>query len=211
MNVQIKLPEPCEANWNDMQPVDGGRYCNQCCKAVIDFTLWDPEAIATYLLQHAEEKPCGRFNTTHLNRNITIKTHLISQIEQWHTPIWNKWVAVIVICFAVFSTACNDLASNSNAGRSTLTPVDTFEKNIQIIGVFIIDTIPQSDTLSPQHKKAEFKPLQKLQKTKNTTLVEANTSDVLGGAPILERVPEIIKPTTNDTFIGPPKETQETP
>jgi hypothetical protein len=36
--ILITIPEPCTQDWNEMQPVPGGRYCAHCQKAVVDFS-----------------------------------------------------------------------------------------------------------------------------------------------------------------------------
>ena len=35
---QLQIPEPCHESWEKMNPVEQGRFCNSCQKAVIDFT-----------------------------------------------------------------------------------------------------------------------------------------------------------------------------
>jgi hypothetical protein len=62
MNSQLKIsiPKPCAQSWEEMIPVEGGNYCEQCNKVVIDFT-----AMNTIEFQHwfnnAGANVCGRF------------------------------------------------------------------------------------------------------------------------------------------------------
>jgi hypothetical protein len=44
-----------------MSPVTNGRYCDSCCKVVVDFSDCSNEAIAAYFLANAGQRPCGRF------------------------------------------------------------------------------------------------------------------------------------------------------
>jgi hypothetical protein len=44
--IQISIPEPCQEGWQNMTPVEKGRFCASCQKMVLDFTyLSDNEII----------------------------------------------------------------------------------------------------------------------------------------------------------------------
>ena len=69
--IQISIPEPCHEGWQNMTPVEKGRFCASCQKTVLDFThLSDNEIIN---LVNKNDNLCGRINTSQLNRNL-IKT-----------------------------------------------------------------------------------------------------------------------------------------
>jgi hypothetical protein len=66
---QLQIPEPCHENWDKMTPVDKGRFCDSCQKAVVDFTgMSDAQLVAFF------KKPstgvCGRFFNDQLARDI---------------------------------------------------------------------------------------------------------------------------------------------
>ena len=67
--LHISIPEPCQQNWNNMSASDGGHYCSQCSKTVLDFSsMTDAE-----LIQHFKTRPvnvCGRFRPGQLERDI---------------------------------------------------------------------------------------------------------------------------------------------
>ncbi|MGL4595961.1 MAG: hypothetical protein ACRCYO_00440, partial [Bacteroidia bacterium] len=38
MKPVVQIPEPCSEDWNKMTPETQGRFCDKCCKVVVDFT-----------------------------------------------------------------------------------------------------------------------------------------------------------------------------
>jgi hypothetical protein len=66
--IQISIPEPCHEGWQNMTPVEKGRFCASCQKTVVDFThLSDNEIIN---LVSKNDALCGRINVSQLNRNL---------------------------------------------------------------------------------------------------------------------------------------------
>jgi hypothetical protein len=66
--IQITIPEPCQEGWQNMTPVEKGRFCASCQKTVLDFThLSDNEIIK---LVSKNDTLCGRINVSQLNRNL---------------------------------------------------------------------------------------------------------------------------------------------
>ncbi len=66
--IQISIPEPCQEGWQNMTPVEKGRFCASCQKTVLDFThLSDNEIIKVV---SKEKNVCGRINVSQLNRNL---------------------------------------------------------------------------------------------------------------------------------------------
>lgn len=66
--IQIAIPEPCHKGWQNMTPVEKGRFCASCQKTVLDFThLSDNEIIK---LVSKKDNLCGRINVSQLNRNL---------------------------------------------------------------------------------------------------------------------------------------------
>ncbi|ANE52910.1 T9SS type A sorting domain-containing protein [Flavisolibacter tropicus] len=72
----LSIPTPCHENWDQMTPVEKGRFCASCQKTVIDFTNMTDQQLAAYF-----KKPtgsvCGRFVKDQLERNITVPTKRI--------------------------------------------------------------------------------------------------------------------------------------
>lgn len=72
----LSIPAPCHERWEQMAPVEQGRFCNSCQKTVIDFTNMTDQQLAAYF-----KKPignvCGRFAPDQLERDITVPTKRI--------------------------------------------------------------------------------------------------------------------------------------
>jgi hypothetical protein len=66
--IQISIPEPCHQGWQNMTPVEKGRFCSSCQKTVLDFTYLSDNEIIN--LVNKNDTLCGRINTSQLNRNL---------------------------------------------------------------------------------------------------------------------------------------------
>lgn len=58
------IAEPCSANYNQMSPADKGRFCESCCKVVVDFTKKSAQEILDFL--SGNQDTCGRFRKSQL-------------------------------------------------------------------------------------------------------------------------------------------------
>lgn len=68
--MYLQIYHPCHENWAEMLPNAEGRFCQNCQKVVIDFSKMTDNEINNYFLQRENEKICGRFKPSQLNRNI---------------------------------------------------------------------------------------------------------------------------------------------
>ncbi|RTQ47545.1 carboxypeptidase regulatory-like domain-containing protein [Hymenobacter gummosus] len=59
MSARLSIPQPCPANWEQMTPAAGGRYCATCEKVVVDFTRMSEAEVLAWLSRHG--RTCGRF------------------------------------------------------------------------------------------------------------------------------------------------------
>lgn len=79
--VMFKIEEPCHEKWSAMTPVQGGRFCYQCDKRVVDVSkLSDRELVKFY--KTASKSTCARFRTDQLDRAIPLEAFKSSALSQ---------------------------------------------------------------------------------------------------------------------------------
>ncbi|GAB5557392.1 MAG: hypothetical protein SchgKO_16050 [Schleiferiaceae bacterium] len=82
-SLHISIPEPCHEDWNQMTPMERGRFCDACQKNVWDFT----KASDRELYRFFENKPqgvCGRFSTHQLDRDIVPMVNRPQKRAPWY-------------------------------------------------------------------------------------------------------------------------------
>jgi hypothetical protein len=65
----LRVPEPCNEPWFDMEATQNGRTCARCSKELVDFTGFSNVQLAEFMGRQQEEV-CGRFSTSQLNKNL---------------------------------------------------------------------------------------------------------------------------------------------
>ena len=91
--IQINIPEPCNEGWQNMTPVEKGRFCASCKKTVLDFTYLSDNEIIN--LVDKNDNLCGRINISQLNRNL---------IETKRTSNYFGYLATSVLAFLGLGT-----------------------------------------------------------------------------------------------------------
>lgn len=71
-NIQLRIADPCHENWDNMTPVEKGRFCGSCQKQVIDFSSMSDRQVAEFFKKPSTGSVCGRFMTDQLDRSIEI-------------------------------------------------------------------------------------------------------------------------------------------
>ncbi len=70
MKTILSIPEPCHENWEQMTPVEQGRFCAVCSKTLTDFSgMSDQELL--YQINRKGSKMCGRFSAEQIGRMLT--------------------------------------------------------------------------------------------------------------------------------------------
>ena len=69
---QLQIPEPCHEDWSKMTPVEQGRFCGSCQKAVVDFTGMSDMQLVAFFKKQSTGSVCGRFYNDQLDRDFEI-------------------------------------------------------------------------------------------------------------------------------------------
>jgi hypothetical protein len=81
--IQLSIAEPCHENWDNMSPVDKGKFCGSCQKQVVDFSNMSDRQIAEFFKKPSTGSVCGRFMTDQLEREIEIPKKRIPFVKHF--------------------------------------------------------------------------------------------------------------------------------
>lgn len=154
--IQLHIPEPCHENWNKMDITEQGRYCQSCCKQVVDFTMMSDEQIIDYL-SNTKGKTCGRFDHDQLNHSL----------QKNKLSYWKWFIATFTLLFFSFSKTyaqkkeqCNNknkvIKDNENTKQlmgkvpQNIISVDT--SKLKIVGQLVA---PEKNKLRNKRKKKQ--------------------------------------------------------
>jgi hypothetical protein len=65
----IRIPNPCNENWDAMTPMLDGRFCGSCKKVVVDFSRMTDRDIVRYFKSY-KGQACGSFSRDQLDRQL---------------------------------------------------------------------------------------------------------------------------------------------
>jgi len=88
---QLQIPEPCHEDWNEMTPVQQGRFCDSCQKSVVDFTGMSDMQLIAFFKKPSTGSVCGRFFNDQLERDFEIPRKRIPWLKyffQFAIPIF---------------------------------------------------------------------------------------------------------------------------
>jgi hypothetical protein len=80
-HIQISVDNPCLENWENMSPVEKGRFCGSCQKQVVDFTSMTDSQIAAFFKKPSTGSVCGRFMADQLERDIEMPRKRIPWVK----------------------------------------------------------------------------------------------------------------------------------
>ena len=129
MPTIITIPKPCHENWDNFTPAEQGKHCQVCAKTVIDFTEWQPNAIANYLSDKAEGETCGRFTKTQLDVPIPSAEEFAKQISYFRISTLKKIAAIFLFAFMLGNSSCTN---ENEQGKALI-------ENTKIVGELNID------------------------------------------------------------------------
>jgi hypothetical protein len=124
---KITIPKPCFEGWNNMMPNEKGRYCNSCAKTVVDFSVMSDEAVQQYFIANYDQKICGRFKNTQLQRIII---ELPQNIFRIALPFWKRFLIVFLICFGGSFLAIDTTIAGMNYKQGE--PIAAYKKTNEI-------------------------------------------------------------------------------
>jgi hypothetical protein len=102
----IRIPEPCHEDWNSMLPDAKGKFCNSCNKSVFDFSNKTDTQIRDILMDHKDQKVCGHFKKTQINRPLNISIN-INDLPK-NISITRAFAIALFIVFGTFLFSCTD-------------------------------------------------------------------------------------------------------
>lgn len=138
--IQLKIDTPCHEDWNNMTPVDHGRFCQACVKQVVDFSTMTDQQILKYIAK-GNGNICGRVSNDQLNRP------LVPAAEQ---PKTKWWYAVLLPLVMVFNRAGAQQGAKQRSipstaietGECTISGMVTNDKGQPVTGAYV--TIEES-------------------------------------------------------------------
>ena len=100
MSNNIKIPNLCNEDWNNMSPNDNGRFCDTCKLTVVDFTKMSDDQIKNYLLNKGHV--CGRFDCTQVDTSHESTLELLNEKAKKikFKPV--RWLVLLLLLFPVF-------------------------------------------------------------------------------------------------------------
>ncbi|MFL5763659.1 MAG: hypothetical protein ACJ77K_06925 [Bacteroidia bacterium] len=91
---RIRIPEPCQEDWNKMTPVQQGRFCASCAKNVTDFSAMSGYQIND-LIRKRKVNMCGRFRADQLEKVYMVKPQIqISAQQRFFRYVLSAFVGV---------------------------------------------------------------------------------------------------------------------
>jgi hypothetical protein len=147
-----RLSFTCDRNWEDMTAVEGGRFCNDCQKKVIDFTDKTNDEIAAYLMSSTTQV-CGKFTNYQLAPSLP-------------KPVWKRWLSAAAMFVTVFigikEASAQSKAINDTTRSSHKTNVNTYALGGEI--VLVRNNFPSkiADTVIQSQKPYSFADLEVL-------------------------------------------------
>lgn len=144
-----------------MTPATQGRYCDQCCKVVVDFTACSNEEIVSYLQQNSGRRICGR-----------VKREMLETPKPKFRTV--RFLAGLLLAFgaALFSSCGND-SDDHAVGDVAYIPNDSVRKAQQL--QFEKDSTRHADSVDAASKPTEVFKLSKEDSAKVADSVERHT------------------------------------
>ena len=130
-SIQYSIAEPCHEKWGAMTPLDQGRFCDSCAKAVVDFTTMTDRQVIQFM-SSTTESVCGRMSSHQLNRPFT-------QLQITNSNSFSLRALVLGTAISTFS-ACN-VAAQGEIKTVSHTKGKVAVEQVEVIKVGEIEAI----------------------------------------------------------------------
>jgi TonB family protein len=127
--MKIDIKQPCSANWETMKIGVNSRNCDQCQKAVIDFTNMDRLAIISYLIEHSDKSICGRINSQLIDVHLSDLPFIVDSLRKKSNNA--SFTILAALCLSL--VACKETTStHPNQHKQAITKhVTSLTSNIK--------------------------------------------------------------------------------
>jgi hypothetical protein len=131
----IRIPDPCHEDWNKMTPDDKGKFCNSCCKSVVDFTNKTDQEIIDILQSAGEGKVCGHFRKSQVDRPLQLKVNLRALPKNMNAT--RMFAIALLMVFGSVLVSCYD-HKNEKISNIEVIEQRANEENMGTTGLSII-------------------------------------------------------------------------
>ncbi len=149
-----------------MTPQEQGRFCGKCCKTVMDFSAKSPREVQQILLEHENEKLCGRFKTDQLSKPVTLKISFQSIGN--HLSAAQVFFVALLFAFGTTLFSCTT-PKDEVLGKLELTGLDSAATAVAIDSAVAVNTrgsatggqsVMLGEVLASSHEHLPKQPLQ---------------------------------------------------
>jgi hypothetical protein len=138
-NFIVRIPEPCHEDWNKMQPDEKGKFCSSCSKSVFDFSNKTDVEIKNILLEHKDQKVCGHFKRSQIDRPLNLKIDLNDLPK--NMSITKVFGLALFLVFGTLLFSCTDQKDQKVGAIEIINPIP--DKERMIVGE--IAPLPQNN------------------------------------------------------------------
>jgi hypothetical protein len=181
--IQLSIAEPCHENWENMNPVEKGKFCGSCQKQVVDFSHMSDRQVAEFFKKPSTGSVCGRFMTDQLHRDIEIPKKRIPWVKYFFT--------IAVPAFFISKASAQDISKAKPSTDTTKAPIPD-RITLGLVMPKLVEKPVCKDT-TEQVVKGEIK---LVEATPVKGQVKSEYGDAIPGASV------IIKGTTNGVVTG---------